>query len=94
MSATVFITDTMTGETRTYLDDLATAEDDYHEYLWSEGNYCCDCNRAIFFDVAGGGDGDPDRGCGGERYDIKLVADDGRVILDETLPSPTSASGE
>ena len=39
----VFLTDTRTGETRTYDDD------DFSEYMWSEGNWSCDCNRWLFF---------------------------------------------
>ena len=24
------------------------------DYIWSEGNYACDCNRALFFNLAAG----------------------------------------
>jgi len=84
MSVKAFITDTKTGETREY--DAGEVHEAI-EFLWNEGNYSCDCNRAIFFDVAGGGDGNPEQQCGLERYIVKLVSDDGEIILDETESS-------
>lgn len=49
-------------------------------YQWFEGNYSCDCNRALFFARAGGED-DPEIGCGEGAYSVRLVnADTGATI--------------
>lgn len=69
----VFIRDTMTAEIRQYRYPYPW--DSASEYLWSEGNYSCDCNRALFFAEAHG-ENDPDRDCGDERYVLKIVSDD------------------
>ena len=44
------------------------------EFCWTEGNYSCDCNRAIFF-----GDGEePDSdACGETRYRLLSLSVDG-----------------
>lgn len=47
MSYLVHILDTTTGERRVYTDSgewWATSD-----YMWTEGNYGCDCNRSLFF---------------------------------------------
>ena len=43
------------------------------EYLWSEGNYSCDCNRALFFGYAEGGEGD-ECPCGDGGYSVRIIA--------------------
>lgn len=49
------ITDTQTGESRIYLDtSWIVDDDDLNDYIWSEGNYSCDCNRYLFFARANG----------------------------------------
>lgn len=53
MSYVAAITDRTTGETRTEKFDLEWGEGS--DYLWSDGNFGCDCNRAQFFAVAAGG---------------------------------------
>lgn len=46
-------------------------------YIWEEGNFSCDCNRAIFFD-------DEDEKCGETRYRVQLINnDDGGVFYSE-----------
>lgn len=39
------------------------------EYSWTDGNYGCDCNRAIFF----AGDDDADITCGSTAYSIRVT---------------------
>lgn len=75
--ATVFIRDNATGEVRTmpWEDDWVDVDD----YLWSEGNYACDCNRALFFARAVGED-DPSRSCGDGAYSVRIVSSDGREL--------------
>ena len=52
-----------------------------HDYLWTEGNYGCDCNRHLFFELAGGSEADEDVPCGETLYTaVKAVAPDGAEI--------------
>lgn len=36
-------------ETKTFLDD---DDGQPHAFIWSDGNYACDCNRGLFFGLA------------------------------------------
>lgn len=78
----VSITDTTTGETRAYDADGYLDDGVFFEYIWSEGNYACDCNRANFFARAAGED-DPDRECGDGRYAVKIFDIDGKTIYED-----------
>lgn len=54
-------------------------ENDYYgEFIWSEGNYSCDCNRAIFFANT---DEDDECECGDTRYTVRIIAKDGSGVL-------------
>ena len=78
----VFIRNNKTREIREYKDDWEW--DDGLEYLWSEGNYGCDCNRALFFARAIGEVEPQDIPCGESLYDIvKIQLKDGRIIYEE-----------
>lgn len=46
--------------------------DEANEFMWSEGNYSCDCNRSLFFHRA---EGTPDDAgpCGNDRYSVRLT---------------------
>lgn len=82
---TVYITCVATGETRTMKNYGGITWDlDYPgaDFIWSEGNFACDCNRALFFEEAIGND-DPDRECGSEAYTVRIVAPNGDVLYDE-----------
>lgn len=77
MKYDVRITDAATGETR-----IAREFDDWDEvnfaphYLWSDGNYGCDCNRYLFFERAGGKDPDVggfDCNNGPNRYTVVIT---------------------
>ena len=73
MSYSVFIRDNNTKEVREYVEEREWSSD----YIWSEGNYSCDCNRAVFFAEAGKEDVAPawEQPCGDCAYsfiDIKL----------------------
>jgi hypothetical protein len=68
-----------TGETRQYDFDY------YGDYTWDEGNYSCDCNRALFFARAKGEEDPEDRPCGEEAYFVRITAaDDGRELYCDT----------
>lgn len=50
------------------------------DFIWSDGNFACDCNRALFFARACGED-DPYQECGMCSYSVRIVAvDDGREL--------------
>ena len=50
------------------------------EYIWSEGNYSCDCNRSLFFGYAIC-EGWTEQPCGYDGYSVRIVAkDDGREL--------------
>lgn len=65
----VTLEQTATGERRTYLDDHGLMDGEFSDYIWSEGNYSCDCNRQLFWNRAGGED-DVERGCGDGAYRV------------------------
>lgn len=65
------------GLIREYNDEYPWSET--MEYLWSEGNFGCDCNRALFFARAVGED-DPDCECGDTEFSIEVFDDDGKLL--------------
>lgn len=59
------------GETRTYHDDADYEVEEMFDFMWFEGNYSCDCNRALFFARAGGDDDmEADIPCGETRFAV------------------------
>ena len=52
------------------LEDVRKKHNDIEgiEYMWTEGNYSCDCNRELFIKRQQGEDA-PDRECG-ETYEL------------------------
>lgn len=68
---TVHIRKNETYETRQWVvkdEDWCAVTD----YLWTEGNYACDCNRALFFAWAKGEE--PKEGeCGETAYSIRFI---------------------
>ena len=78
---TVTITDTTTGISRIHRVEHHWEESS--EYLWSEGNFSCDCNRGNFFTDAGG----EERGnvpCGDSRYRVVISDGTGDILYNET----------
>jgi hypothetical protein len=57
-----------TGEIRDYLTTGIWDEEEncLALYIWKEGNFSCDCNRAIFFK-------DSDETCGDTRYSCNII---------------------
>jgi hypothetical protein len=69
-----------TGEIRTYHH-----ESEWSEFLWTDGNFGCDCNRELFFEDAN----DPEfenTKCSKGRFVIDKAIDveTGRVVYSET----------
>jgi hypothetical protein len=46
MKLVVEVWDTKWEKSSTYLTDW---EGEFDDFIWSEGNYSCDCNRSLFF---------------------------------------------
>jgi hypothetical protein len=61
MTYIVHIKNNENGEIRTYQDDL-----EFSEFIWSEGNYSCDCNRHIFFTNRD----EMEHPCGEDKYTV------------------------
>jgi len=84
MSYVVVIQHISTGEERHIEHDGEW--DEAADYLWSEGNYGCDCNRALFF--YSWGPEAKDRECGDTEFAIPLVIlANGEVIEFEAVPA-------
>ncbi|MCP4585336.1 hypothetical protein [Pseudoalteromonas sp.] len=72
----VAITKNSTGETRLCEYDFEwEGLDNGADYIWTDGNYSCDCNRAIFFAEANDEDIEHanDLPCGETRYSIPYI---------------------
>lgn len=59
--------------------------DYYGDFIWSDGNFACDCNRYLFFCRAAGEPEDddeegPEHACGDERYSVRLTDEAGNVL--------------
>lgn len=63
MKYTAHIQKVSTGEVIT--KDFTVDSTDGIWWVWSEGNFSCDCNRAIFF-------GDEDETCGESRFKVNI----------------------
>ena len=76
MDCAIIIRDTQTGEERTHIDEgfeFIKGGEEFpggSDYMWREGNYRCDCNRALFFARAGGEPEPDDPPCGEGRFVI------------------------
>jgi hypothetical protein len=57
-------------------------DEELADYMWSEGNYACDCNRHLFF-VFSGGEEDDDRPCGDGAYSVRLTDESGNTLYED-----------
>ncbi len=72
---TVHIKNNKTGEIRQHIEKDENWFDG-SDFMWTEGNYSCDCNRALYFARANGSDDELAEGqdCGdNEAYSIPFV---------------------
>ncbi|MCJ2131390.1 hypothetical protein [Methylobacterium sp. E-045] len=84
----VTITKRETGESRSYTHPSEWTDN----YIWCEGNYACDCNRAQFFAECVGED-DPNILCSDNLYTVSIAVD-GKVVYEDdtqTAESPAAA---
>ncbi len=83
MTYTIEITDTYRAQRLWFVAIEEDAEfDDLIEFRWSEGTMSCDCSRGRLMALVLG-HLDPHLPCVGQRYTVRVVAADGRVLLDE-----------
>lgn len=84
----VLIRNLETNEVRVY-EESCDWEGEGSVYLWTEGNFACDCNRHLFFERAGGTDDSEgeDCPCGEVIYQVPCaIMQSGRVVeLDDPL---------
>ena len=52
------------------------------EYMWSAGNFSCDCNRELFFERAAGNEID-DEQCSEGRFSVRIEDKGGVILYDE-----------
>lgn len=72
---TEIIRENSTGIIREHLSDTPLEDNEAHPNTWiyEEGNFACDCNRALFFGYAIGENMDEiERECGDGAYSVKL----------------------
>lgn len=72
------------GETREYHDEWPDSfSGEGLEFMWTDGNYACDCNRALFWNRIKGKD-DPDVPCGDGEYVVPYLtlANGTRIWID------------
>lgn len=73
------------GVVRMWRHDLGWHDDD--EFMWTEGNYSCDCNRYLFFERAIGGTPGFDQECGDTAFSALYaeLPDGQHIPLDEEV---------
>lgn len=74
----VSIRNNLTGEVRIHHEDHEWGE--ASAFIWTEGNFSCDCNRYLFFERAAGETPDVGSGsCGDDQYTaIEAIFPDGK----------------
>ncbi len=75
------ITDGKTGETVVEQSGYSYTESDLI-YLWSDGNYGCDCNREMMFCRAKDMPEPEEKECTEERFKVKLFVDGHKIYED------------
>ena len=74
MGFTVHLRRNSDGLVRQIKQDGNWTGEDGHEFLWTEGNFGCDCNRHLFFERAAGDEPAwDDLECGQSAYTIVKV---------------------
>lgn len=63
------IRNNFTGEERIDLDEFDWKDEHGFLFMWTDGNYGCDCNRALFFARAAGEE-DADVPCGNSAFSV------------------------
>jgi hypothetical protein len=77
----VTLRDTTTGEVRVWTSDIEWGDVEHPAFIWEEGNFACDCNRAQFFARAIGAPEPTCPPCGDWRYVIDQITDANGVVV-------------
>lgn len=73
--------------TFTFVPDGDDYDDPWHVlFMWTEGNFGCDCNKSLFIQRQCDDDF-PDRDCGDDIALVSLVAEDGTTLYPEPDPA-------
>jgi hypothetical protein len=85
----VHILDEQTGEVVVYKSEGYDDDDEppgtFNPFIWCDGNFSCDCNRALFFAEAAGRPRPEDSPCTETRYRIVQIVrvSDAKVVYQE-----------
>lgn len=75
----VLLRNNASGEVRRHRE--AGDWEDFSDFMWTEGNFACDCNRSLLFARAGNEPDPPDRKCSSELFSaIRAELPDGTHI--------------
>ena len=73
-----------TGEAVSYMDETLYNGLESLLWVWTDGNFSCDCNRRIFFQREKGEKYDDDSECTDGEYSIRIInPKNGEVLYDE-----------
>lgn len=77
------------GKTVEFTEELYTADDYNGLFLWEDGNYSCDCNRALFFNRELGlpAPSEDEPLCGNKKYRVNWIKD---AVTSELLYEETT----
>ena len=62
------------------LDHTADDDDDWPPFIWTEGNFGCDCNRRLLYDRAADLEEEGNPRCGDGAYRVRLTSADGQRV--------------
>lgn len=83
--------ETVKVEIRRNADNVVRVYEDKYwlsDFIWSEGNYACDCNRHLFFERAGEGveplnDPNFSNDCSDGRYSVRIKDLNGELLYQD-----------
>ena len=77
MNITALIRENATGEVRESPHTIDVTDDGMpNSYIWEDGNWSCDCNRATFFGIESIDDEHQHFPCGSTAFSVNLRRDD------------------
>lgn len=73
-----------TGEIVEYCDDALADEDGPpYLYIWEDGNYSCDCNRAMFWARAKKIEPPKETQCSDGKFSVNIYSMNGKLLYKE-----------
>ena len=84
MLADIFIKNNKTNEVVNFQDEI---DDEGDTFIWTDGNYSCDCNRFLFFEWAKGNKPEWNDGeCGKSGYSVNIKVDEEYYLEEFAIP--------